>query len=165
MPLRVLSGVEQQALHRRRQPLPADLTWLCQGPLVRRAELVERTDDLIAESGDKLSNADVARLGFTGERGTLRIGQLLTARVREQPVDDAREMPEMEPDRRDAGGAVRQTIVRQRRECDVDLLARLQQRVRDGLQQRGHTVDGTAQPDFGSFRHLVSFVMSGDPGT
>jgi hypothetical protein len=159
VPLRVLGGVEQQTMHGRRQAQAADFARVGQAALIYRAELVERAVDLIPKRGDEVSHTDFAWLGLTGKSGTLRVRQRLAARVREQPVDHARQVTEMEADRRDACGAVPQTIIRQCRERGINLLARLQQGVRNGLQQCGHTLDRAAQPDFRASCHRASQMI------
>ena len=124
-----------------------------EGARVGAAELIEGAVDGVAEGGDEVCGSDVARNRFPRKRFPLRVRQWFPARVREEAIDDAGEVAEVEADGSDVGGAVPQALRGEIVEGCDDLLAGLEQRVGDGLEQRRDPVYGAAEPDFGLVAH------------
>ena len=146
----MLRRMEQQAQHVRGQLLASDRSGLEQGAFARCAHLRHRTGERLVELPHQRSGirGRVAGLRLDPRGGSLFRTQLLTSRVRQQPVERARQVAHVKPDRGRARfhpDLVRvQTVERVRR-----ILLRVQQRVGDGHQQRGHAIERPAQPRFG----------------
>ena len=104
----------------------------------------------IQRLGDVRSGKLVA---FRPKRGELLLLHRFAARVREQAIDDPGHVPDVKRRRRHAGGAGVPFGFRQVLDQFTDTFANLQKNVRDGLQDGGNAIDGTALPPLG-IRHV-----------
>src|SRR4030095_5486592 len=135
MALRVFGSVKQQTEHGRRHALSPNQTRLRQRILRRRLQLRQGALDLSLQGLEQFADSrPLAWRALFRQRISLFIRQRLAARVREQTIDDARDMLEVEPDRGHIGWTIPQAIIRKASQDLTALLSYLQERVSDRLQ-------------------------------
>ena len=92
------------------------------------------------------------------ERGTLRIGQRLSAGVGKEPIEGAAGMAHVKADGRGAAGR-RHTCSAGTGGQTIEILARLNERVHDGHQQRLEPGHRSALPRFGLYSGHATTVL------
>jgi len=144
----MLGGMEQQAQHRRGQPLPAHVPRVEQRLRRRRAKLIQCAIDLCVEGAQEFGNTPPGnrRRPLSCQRLALRIRQRLAARVGEKPIDDTCHVLKMETYRRHASGPSPQQFRGKPLKQCASFFASLNERVRNGLQRGGYFFDGSAKP-------------------
>ncbi len=147
MPRRVLRRVDDQAEHGRRQRGAADGADLAVGRGGRIAELNDRAVDPRLGLRDELVSAG-ARLALARERGELRWGELLSTGIRQEPLQAAGEMAQVEARRGGAAGAGPEIGVAGTGSGGRDVLARLDEGVRGGQQDGVDAGQRASEPDF-----------------
>lgn len=135
MPLRVLGGVEQQSQHRRGQLKPTDSPRCEQGGFRRGAELGEGAVDLPLEGGHERGGLFRwrPRRSLSIEKGPLRIGERLPLGIREEPVQAARGMADVEPHGGSPAGESPEVVERKRSHNPAYFLYGLEQCVSNRL--------------------------------
>ena len=157
VPLRVLGRVDEQPQDRRRHAVAPDGPRLQERARVGRADLVERAVHGVLERRRQPARGEGgAGLALGPERGELGVRERLAAGVRQQPVEDAGEVLEVEPDRGPPRRPRPQSGVGHVAGDLRDVLSGLDERVRDGLEQVGDAGERPSQPGFeavGAGRH------------
>ena len=164
MPRRVLGRMEQQAEDVRRQLRSADAAEIEQLIAGRLAQLFEGAIDVALRIANEIGKARgrIARLDFGAERRFLGVAQPLVARVSEQAIERGAEMPHVKADRRGASGPLPDVLGGNDRDELPELVACLDERVRDGHQHRIDAFDRPAHPGFrlGRGGHPTSVLAS-----
>ena len=107
--------------------------------------------DLTTDVGDERRQRGrrISGLALGPERRTLRIGQRLSAGVGKEPIEGAAGMAHVKADGRGAAGAAPHMFSGNAGGQTIEILARLNERVHDGHQQRLEPGHRPALPRFG----------------
>jgi hypothetical protein len=147
VPHRMLGAVHETSDDRGRKLRATYATKVAECRDVDRAELLDSCVDPFVQRGDRTRNVCLEQLGaFGAQGGELRFRQRLAARVREESVDHAGHVPNVECGRRYAGRARVPFAFRQTVDELVDALPNLKQDVRDGLKNVRHSGYWAALP-------------------
>lgn len=133
----------------RRKLRSSDLPMVQERVRRSRSELIERSIDGGVEIRSELRRATSAgahRL-FGSERRELILIECLITGVREQAVQAAHRMTDMEAHGRRTVRACPCLLRREQRQQRPDILRCLDERMRDRLEQGGDPVDGAVKPD------------------
>lgn len=153
VPLYVLGGVEEQPSNRGWKRLAANRPGMRECGFVRLPEQVDRALHLNLEGSKQCVDGDGVgrRCHLVSKDLPLMLVELDPLRVGKQPVDDPAHVPQVESRRRDTPGAGPEQVLGKLGSKGADLLARLEEGMRDRLQLLRNLIDRAAEPEFGQF--------------